>query len=167
MGERNNVRRFSKTEASQILKVSISTVDRMIARRDLEVELEPHGTRHRVWVLLQNDTSDTSHNGDTDTPIASEGTGILDSFPPVSSDTPLYLNPDASADLRLAAALEHIEGLGHLLNLQRERLGMADALSQELTRRLATSQVTVDRLAPMLRPVEDIGRPEPPWWRFW
>ena len=42
--------RLSKVEASQELGVSISTIDRMIRRGDLQIEREGTKSNDRVWV---------------------------------------------------------------------------------------------------------------------
>ena len=47
------VRRVSKMEAVNILDVSLSTVERMIKRGELQVEKEDLGGRHRIWILLE------------------------------------------------------------------------------------------------------------------
>ena len=46
--------RVSKVGAERRLNKSRATIDRMISRGELETELEPYGSRHRVWVLLDN-----------------------------------------------------------------------------------------------------------------
>ena len=52
------VRRVSKMEAVNILDVSLSTVERMIKRGDLQVEREDLGGRHRIWILLDEEEGD-------------------------------------------------------------------------------------------------------------
>ena len=46
------VQRVSKLDASRILEVSPSTIDRRIERGELEVEHEVRGNSYKVWVLL-------------------------------------------------------------------------------------------------------------------
>ena len=41
------------------LGVSPSTIDRMIQRGQLEAEKDPHGTRYKVWVLLDDEPGDS------------------------------------------------------------------------------------------------------------
>ena len=48
-------RRLSKLEAAQALEVSPTTIDRMIARGELQTEHETRGSRYKVWVLLPDD----------------------------------------------------------------------------------------------------------------
>ena len=52
------VKRVSKMEAVNILDVSLSTVERMIKRGELQVEKEDLGGRHRVWILLDQEDAD-------------------------------------------------------------------------------------------------------------
>ena len=49
------VRRVSKMDAVNILGVSLSTVERMIKRGDLQIEREGLGGKHRIWILLDED----------------------------------------------------------------------------------------------------------------
>ena len=62
--------KLTRQEAAQRLQVSESTLDRMIRRGDLAVEREGHGSRYRIWVLLDNDGEQPSysangHNADS------------------------------------------------------------------------------------------------------
>ena len=50
--------RLSKLEAAMRLGVSPSTIDRMIQRGQLEAEKDPHGTRYKVWVLLDDEQTE-------------------------------------------------------------------------------------------------------------
>jgi len=56
---------LSKAEACRELGLSLSTLDRRIAAGDLRARREPHGRRHRVYVMLEdeppgNDSNDGS-----------------------------------------------------------------------------------------------------------
>ena len=53
------VARVTRIEAAARLKVSKSTLDRMIKRGEITTETEQHGQRHTVWVLMDDDTEDT------------------------------------------------------------------------------------------------------------
>ena len=44
--------RVTRNEATARLKVSKSTLDRMIKRGELVTETEQHGQRHTVWILM-------------------------------------------------------------------------------------------------------------------
>ena len=81
--------------------------------------------------------------------------------------------PDGSRDpsvppaVALAAAEARIEGMQEIVNLQRERLGMADALNVELTRRLEFAQISLDRVTLMLPAPGETSEPRGFNWRFW
>ena len=59
------------------------------------------------------------------------------------------------------------EGLTGIVDQQRERIGMADALSIELTKRLEASQNSLDRMTLMLPAPGETDRPTRFNWRFW
>ena len=44
--------RVSKLDASRLLGLSPTTIDRRIQRGELQVEMEQRGTRFRTWVIL-------------------------------------------------------------------------------------------------------------------
>ncbi len=52
--------RVTRKEAAARLKVSKSTLDRMIKRGELTTETEQHGHRHTVWVLMDDVIEDLS-----------------------------------------------------------------------------------------------------------
>ena len=54
--------RVSKMEAAARLDVSASTIDRMIQKGELQIEKEPHGSRHRIWVVIDDADTDKSVN---------------------------------------------------------------------------------------------------------
>ena len=49
------MRQLTKAEACRELAVSLSTLDRRIASGEIRVRREPHGRRHRVYVMLDDD----------------------------------------------------------------------------------------------------------------
>ena len=49
------MRQLTKAEACRELAVSLSTLDRRIASGDLQVRREQHGSRHRIYVMLDDD----------------------------------------------------------------------------------------------------------------
>ena len=49
------MRLLTKAEACRELAVSLSTLDRRIAAGEVAVEREPHGRRHRLYVMLDDD----------------------------------------------------------------------------------------------------------------
>ena len=48
------MRPLTKAEACRELAVSLSTLDRRIASGEIEVRREPHGRRHRIYVMLDD-----------------------------------------------------------------------------------------------------------------
>lgn len=50
------MRLLSKAEACRVLRVSLSTLDRRIAAGEVPVKKEPRGRRHRVYVMLDDDS---------------------------------------------------------------------------------------------------------------
>ena len=50
--------RVTRNEAAARLKVSKSTLDRMIKRGELATETEQHGQRHTVWILMDDEIED-------------------------------------------------------------------------------------------------------------
>ena len=49
------MRMLTKAEACRELRMSLSTLDRRIAAGELRARREPHGRRHRVYVMLEDD----------------------------------------------------------------------------------------------------------------
>ena len=137
--------RVTRNEAAAKLKVSKSTLDRMIKRGELETETEQHGHRHTVWVLMDEDVEDTAEvsTGNTNGhfPEASEHTG------------------DDTAAVHLALQAE-VNGLRELVDLYRERLTDADWRYQELLEQVKT----MTKALPMAP--EEPPRPKRRWWPF-
>ena len=50
--------KVTRNEAAARLKVSKSTLDRMIKRGELTTETEQHGQRHTVWILMDDELED-------------------------------------------------------------------------------------------------------------
>ena len=71
--------RVTRTQAAARLKISKSTLDRMIKRGELTTETEQHGHRHTVWVLMDDVSEDISDDSTGNTnghlPAHSEHTG--------------------------------------------------------------------------------------------
>ena len=137
--------RVTRKEAAARLNVSKSTLDRMIKRGELATETEQHGHRHIVWVLLDDDTEDT-------TDVSTGNTN--GHFPEASEHT-----EDATLAENLALQAE-VKGLRELVDLYRERLTDADWRYQELLEQLKT----MTKVLPMAP-----GEPPQPkrwWWPF-
>ena len=137
--------RVTRNEAAAKLKVSKSTLDRMIKRGELTTETEQHGHRHTVWVLMDEDIEDTAEvsTGNTNGHFseASEHTG---------DDT----------DAENLALQAEVKGLRELVDLYRERLTDSDWRYQELLEQLKT----MTKALPMAP--EETPRPKHWWWPF-
>ena len=137
--------RVTRNEAAARLKVSKSTLDRMIKRGELTTETEQHGHRHTVWVLMDDTVEDTSEDSTGNTnghfPEASERTG------------------DNTAAENLALQAE-VKGLRELVDLYRERLTDADWRYQELLEQLKTMTKAL--------PAAEAATPQAKrwWWPF-
>ena len=137
--------KVTRNEAAARLKVSKSTLDRMIKRGELTTETEQHGQRHTVWVLMDNVVEDTTEDftGDTNDHFLA------------SSD---HTGGDTGAE-NLALQTE-VKGLRELVDLYRERLTDADWRYQELLEQLKT-------MTKALPAAQDAApRPKRWWWPF-
>ena len=54
------MRQLTKAEACRELAVSLSTLDRRIASGDIQVRREQRGSRHRIYVMLDDDLLENS-----------------------------------------------------------------------------------------------------------
>ena len=136
--------KVTRNEAAARLKVSKSTLDRMIKRGELTTETEQHGQRHTVWVLMDDEIED----------IAEVSTGNTNGhFPEVSE----HIGDNIKAE-NLALQAE-VKGLREMVDLYRERLTDADWRYQELMEQFKT----MTKALPM-------APEEPPhpkrWWPF-
>ena len=143
------MRRVTKAAAMQELGVSLSTLDRMIRRGDVEVERERHGRRDRVYVMLDGDDSDmvddaviASNESESTSVNASSGSAA-----------------DVSAQSALSIAQARIASLEELVKWHQERHALADARYHELN-----LQLTRALPAPAGPPTEKNGRS---WWKVW
>ena len=64
------MRMLTKAEACRELGLSLSTLDRRIAAGELQAKREPHGRRHRVYVVMDDDPPDNKDD------VASGGTAL-------------------------------------------------------------------------------------------
>ena len=137
--------KVTRNEAAARLKVSKSTLDRMIKRGELTTETEQHGQRHTVWVLMDDEIED----------IAEVSTGNTNGhFPEVSE----HIGDETRAE-NLALQAE-AKGLRELVDLYRERLTDSDWRYQELMEQFKT----MTKALPMAR--EEPPRPKRRWWPF-
>ena len=56
-------------EAATRLDVSLSTIDRMIQRGELQTHKEAHGSRHRLWVMLDDTQHHAPETSDVSPPV--------------------------------------------------------------------------------------------------
>ena len=137
--------RVTRKEASARLNVSKTTLDRMIKRGELATEMEQHGLRHTVWVLMDDVVEDTNE----------DSTGNTNGHLPASSE---HTGGDTGAK-NLALQTE-VKGLRELVDLYRERLTDADWRYQELLEQLKT-------MTKALPAAQDAApRPNRWWWPF-
>ena len=137
--------RVTRNEAAARLKVSKSTLDRMIKRGELTTETEQHGQRHTVWVLMDDVIEDTTE----------DFTGNINGHLPASSE---HIRDDTGAE-NLALQAE-VTGLRELVDLYRERLTDADWRYQELMGQLKT----MTNALPVA--TNEAPRPKRWWWPF-
>ena len=137
--------RVTRNEAAAKLRISKSTLDRMIKRGELTTEAEQHGHRHTVWVLMDDDVED----------IAEVSTGNTNGHLPEASE---HTGDDTSAE-NLALQAE-VKGLRELVDLYRERLTDADWRYQELMEQFKV----MTKALPMAQDADP--RPKRWWWPF-
>ena len=137
--------RVTRNEAAARLKVSKSTLDRMIKRGEITTETEQHGQRHTVWVLMDDDIEDTD----------GVSTGNTNGHFPESSE---HIGDNIKAE-NLALQTE-VKGLRELVDLYRERLADSDWRYQELMEQFKT----MPKALPMAP--EEPPRPKRRWWPF-
>ena len=141
------IQKVSKLDASRILEVSPSTIDRRIERGELQVEHEPRGNSYKVWVLLDEPADAPAHDGPTAGPSgesAAEGTGIagVAGAPPNTSAE--------STEIRLLK--QENQHLQELAELRKEALNESEKRFRELLEGFNASQRTVETLTRALNP---------------
>lgn len=138
------VRRVSKMEAVNILDVSLSTVERMIKRGQLQVEKEDLGGQHRVWILLDEDSVDLSEDKSTE------------SSPEVPNDQLDRSERDELLTLRV-----QVKGLEELSTFRAEQLKEAELRFQQILHQMEL----LTRALPPPVPIEKKPRSWWPWRR--
>ena len=154
--------RLSKMEAATRLEVSASTIDRMIQKGELQVEKEPHGTRHRIWVVLDDEVTDESVNSPRE---ASEPSP--DDSPDASGEEMSDWS-DASDEVDLAVLRERVKNLEELADYHRELLKDSEWRYQQAMEQLSASQRTMETLTKSLPAAVDGNNVSPrrSWWPF-
>ena len=141
--------RVTRNEAAARLKVSKSTLDRMIKRGELTTETEQHGQRHTVWVLMDDDIEDT----------AEVSTDNINGHSPESSE---HIEDDIGTK-NLALQVE-VNGLRELVDLYRERLTDSDWRYQELMEQFKTMPKALPATPPLPVEAEEPPHPKRRWW---
>ena len=145
-------RRLSKLDAATELEVSPTTIDRMIARGELQTEQEARGSRYKVWVLLQEDEHGSSGDSSKDSP----------------GGEPLSATDKSEAEELIRLRLQ-VKNLEDLSNYRNELLNQAGQREQLLMDQLTASQKNLASVTlalnpgntPVERPAE---RPRRSWW---
>ena len=138
--------RVTRAQAAARLKISKSTLDRMIKKGELATETEQHGHRHTVWVLMDDAIEYT----------AEVSTGNTNGHFPEASE---HTKDDTGAE-NLALQAE-VTGLRELVDLYRERLTDADWRYQELLEQVKTMTKALPAPAEAAAP-----RTKRWWWPF-
>ena len=149
--------RVSKEEARQILGgVSLATIDRRIQRGEIQVEREPHGKGHRIWVLVDDEVAEAARETP---PVA----------PPVAAPMLQATVVDTSQLLELTQLRERVRGLEELQEYHKGQLREKDALVQQLLEELGQAQRTTEALTRALPAGKVSDAEEKPgrsWWPF-
>ena len=143
--------RVTRNEAAARLKVSKSTLDRMIKRGELPTETEQHGQRHTVWVLMDDDIEDTAE-------VSTDNTN--GHFPEASE----HIGDDIRAE-KLALQVE-VKGLRELVDLYRERLADSDWCYQQLMEQFKAMPKALPAAPALPMEPEEPPRPKRRWWPF-
>ena len=145
--------RLSKLDAATRLGISPSTVDRMIQRGQLDAEKEPHGTRYKIWVLLDDEPGDSPPDQPVD---ESRDEPPVDNDEPGDSSVP---PPDLSAQVEIAklrerakSAEERAQTLEGLADYHKQLLTDSEWRFQEILQQLKQSQQNVAALTRALPP---------------
>ena len=160
------VQRVSKLDASRILEVSPSTIDRRIERGELQVEHEARGSSYKVWVLLDDAADDGANAGATDqapTPASAPA-----SAPPGDLvETSVAPPGDTAFLVELTTLRERAKNFEELAEYYKTQLNDANYRYHEVLQNLTTSQQTVDRLTKALNPGSDAAAPTQSRWHWW
>ena len=167
--------RVSKLDAARLLEVSPTTIDRRIQRGELQVEMEPRGTRFRTWVILGDGVSP---GRSPDPPGERPSDRPDERSPEQSGERPPERSPEQSGErppeqsaVDVRVLQERLRSLEELADYHRNQLKDADWRYQELVQSLQSSQRTVEALtralpAPAPAPDTDTARRGRWWWPF-
>ena len=160
--------RVTRQDAAARLQISESTLDRMIRRGELAVEKELHGTRHRVWVLLEKEPDQSAVVAADNNPEEGEHSlGVSSDKSEHSSRNGAYSNRDD-----LAALQVEVQRWKDLAEYRAELLKDSEWRYHELLQQLTKSQENTEKLASTLDRALPAGTGKPPtarrrvWWPF-
>ena len=143
------VTRFTRQDAARQLKISITTLDRRLARGELETVKEPFGSRERVYVLLE-DSSHVSPTGNG----AGNGAGST---------------TDHTDHSHLAVLQTQVKAMEELADYHRAQLTEADRRQQMLLTNLHSAHQIIEALTRVLpAPEMALTTQKRPWaWLTW
>ena len=142
--------RISKAEACERLGKSLTSLDRMIQRGELQTDLEVQGNRHRVWILM-----DEEENPANTLPITMPKASLV-----ASANTVL--------ELEVVTLKERVRSLEELETYHRGLLTEKDRQLQEILASLKSAQVTAQQLSAGLPALQEPTgeRRNRRWWPF-
>ena len=151
--------RLSKVEASQELGVSISTIDRMIRRGDLQIEREGTKSNDRVWVILEGEEGEEA---------AEAGDGAS-----ASASGPADAGADDGDVTELREQVKELQGQvksqRDLADYRGELLKEGELRFHALLHELSSSHRTIETLTRALpeppQPAQEAPR-QRSWWPF-
>jgi hypothetical protein len=156
------VQRVSKLDASRILEVSPSTIDRRIERGELQVEHEARGNSYKVWVLLDDAADDLAGDG-------ASAEAIDRALTPAGDLAENCVAPlgDSALLVELTTLRERAKNFEELSEFYKTQLDGANYRYHEVLQNLTTAQQTVDRLTKALNPGSDAAVPTKSRWYWW
>ena len=149
--------RVSKLDASRLLGISPTTIDRRIQRGELQVEMEQRGTRFRTWVILGDDVS------------SGRSLDAPDERPDERPREHSGERPPEQSAVEVRVLEERVHSLEQLADYHQQQLKDADWRYQELVQSLQSSQRTVEALTrtlPAPAPDESTPKARRRWWPF-
>ena len=142
-GEGMTKQRLTKQQAGEHFGVSVTTLDRMIRRGDLQIERDGPGERAKVWVLLDEEQGSSSGSQPDSQPGGQ------------------------SRDAELEVLQERVKNLEELSEYRAHLLREAELRYHELLQQMASSQRTVENLTRVLPAAEQSTEERRRrWWPF-
>ena len=132
---------YTRADAARLLKISISTLDRKIARGELETVTEPFGARERVYVLLEDPPPQADNPGNTTEITTGNTTG---------NTTEDIIAP------YVRILEDRLQSAQDLAEYRHQLLTEADARLQMVLHSLGTAHTTIEALT------RSLPAPEPP-----